>query len=161
MNLLRAPAFRGHNLRSQEFPSMRRPLLLAASVLLLSAPQARADSPVTGLWSLEENNITIRITECGNALCGRLVSADKLKANPQLKDKMNRDPALRDRPVRDLLVMSGFTGGPGKWTGGEVYNPDDGATYKGEMTLADADTLKVEGCVLKPLCKSQTLTRVR
>ncbi len=139
---------------------MRRLLLLAFAASCAAAP-ALAAAPVTGLWRMEDNNIRVRIVPCGSALCGRLAAADKLKQNPQLKDKMNKDPALRNRPVRNLLVMWGFTGGPQKWTGGRIYNPDDGKTYKSEMTMADANTLQVKGCVVKPLCKSETLTRLR
>ncbi|HTI66369.1 MAG TPA: DUF2147 domain-containing protein [Caulobacteraceae bacterium] len=140
---------------------MRRLFLLAASVLTLSAAQGHAASPIAGVWNLEDGGARIRIAPCGRAMCGRLIAADKLRRDPQAKDSRNQDPALRGRSLRNLLVMSGFTGGPERWTGGEVYNPDDGSTYTGEMSLADADTLEVEACVLKPLCKKQTLTRVR
>ena len=149
---------------------MRRLTLLAglaatATMLGAGAPafaaRPAAGLPIAGLWRLANDNVVIRIGACGRAVCGNLVSADKLKANPRLKDKKNQDPAQRGRPVRGLLLLSGFAGGPVKWTGGKVYNPDDGHTYNSEMTLTDARTLKVEGCVLKPLCKTTALTRLR
>jgi uncharacterized protein (DUF2147 family) len=46
-----------------------------------------------------------------------------------------------------------------KWSG-QVYNAEDGKTYSGSITLQDARTLKLEGCVLGGLfCKAQTWTR--
>ena len=140
---------------------MRRPLLLAVAALLLSSASAHAASPAAGLWRLEGEDASIRISECGRTLCGRLVAADKLKRDPRAKDTRNEDRALRGRPLRNLLVLSGFIGGPDEWTDGEVYNPDDGSTYQAEMQLVSRDTLKVEVCVLRPLCKTQTLIRVR
>lgn len=139
---------------------MRRLSPLAAAAVLLSG-QAHAATPVAGLWNLEGENARIRLAPCGAALCGRLADAAKLKRDPKARDSKNEDPSLRRRPLRNLVVMSGFSGGPDEWSGGQVYNPDDGSTYEGEMKLVDADTLKVEVCVLKPLCKTQTLTRVR
>ena len=49
----------------------------------------------------------------------------------------------------------------GGMTGGAIYNGDDGGTYKATITPIDADHLKVRGCIVWPLCKSQTWTRVR
>ena len=150
---------------------MRRLILLSAMAAVvatgptLAAPKSAPKRPpapaVAGLWKLPDDNVVIRIAACGQAVCGHLVSADKLKANPKLKDKMNSDPAQRGRPVRGLPILWDFTGGPTQWTGGKVYNPDDGRTYKSELTLAGDGTLDVKGCVVKPLCKSRTLTRVR
>ena len=140
---------------------MLRPLLLGAFAGAIAFTPAFAAAPLSGLWAISRNHVQIRIAPCGKTYCGRMVSADKLRQNPQIRDKMNRDPKLRSRPVQGLLVMTGFTGGPTKWTGGSVYNPDDGRTYKSEMILVADNTLKVTGCVIKPLCKSQTLTRVR
>ena len=149
---------------------MRRPLLFCALAATLIGGAASAKSvvhaaaaalPVAGLWKLPDNNVVVRIAPCGRSICGTLVSADKLKANPRLKDKMNKNTALRGRPVRGLLLLTGFTGGPSNWKDGQVYNPDDGRTYKSELNLTDPNTLDLKGCVVKPLCKSKTLTRVR
>jgi uncharacterized protein (DUF2147 family) len=35
----------------------------------------------------------------------------------------------------------------GQWTGGRVYDPNSGNTYRGTITLIDADTLKLRGYV--------------
>jgi uncharacterized protein (DUF2147 family) len=59
------------------------------------------------------------------------------------------------------LLISGFTADGDAWSGGKIYNPDDGKTYKAKVTPVDANTLKVRGCVFVPLCKTQTWTRVR
>ncbi|HTK33944.1 MAG TPA: DUF2147 domain-containing protein [Caulobacteraceae bacterium] len=148
---------------------MRRPLLFCTLAAALIGAVASAKpavrqpvaSPIAGLWKLPDDNVVVRIAPCGRSLCGTLVSADKLKANPHLKDKMNKNAALRGRPLKGLPLLTGFTGGPSKWKDGKVYNPDDGRTYKSELTLTDPDTLDLKGCVVKPLCKSKTLTRVR
>lgn len=69
-------------------------------------------------------------------------------------DLENPDPALRERPVLGLEILSGFTyAGDGLWSGGEVYDPANGKTYKARMKLdgADDDTLELRGYVGIPL----------
>jgi len=46
------------------------------------------------------------------------------------------------------------------WSGGWIYNPDDGNVYSATMTLADDGTLRVNGYVgLSLFGKSEVWTR--
>ncbi len=134
------------------------PLALAAA--LAGATAAQAAEPF-GLWATPSHGGQVQISPCGAALCGRLITADNIRANPALTDINNRDPALRKRPVKGLPMLTGFIGGPARWTGGRVYNPEDGRTYSGSIELVSADRLKLRGCVIAPLCKTQVWTRVK
>lgn len=89
------------------------------------------------------------------------MTADKIRAEPDLVDKKNVDPKLRKRKVKGLRILTGFIGGPLEWTGGLLYNPDDGGTYKGVIRLVDRYTMKVTGCIVWPLCKSTKLKKVQ
>jgi uncharacterized protein (DUF2147 family) len=48
--------------------------------------------------------------------------------------------------------------GANKWSG-QIYNADDGKTYQAHVTVVSENAMKVQGCVLGILCKSQTWTR--
>ncbi|OYX30094.1 MAG: hypothetical protein B7Y99_12070 [Caulobacterales bacterium 32-69-10] len=135
------------------------PVLTIAAFAVATA--AYAASPAEGLWRTATRNGEVRIDECGQALCGTLVTSDSIKANPAMADAQNKDAAKRTRLLKDLPMLQGFTGGPSQWKGGTVYNPEDGGTYKGTIKLVDADTLKLTGCIVFPLCKSQTWKRIR
>jgi uncharacterized protein (DUF2147 family) len=139
---------------------MNRSLVLVAAAAL-AASAAHAASPAEGLWRTPSRNGEVRISECGQALCGRLVDSDGIRADPTLADTKNKDPALRTRTLKDMTLLQGFTGGPDQWKGGTVYNPEDGGTYKGTIKLVGADTLKLTGCIVFPLCKTQTWKRIR
>lgn len=138
---------------------LRTAILAAVASVAFAAPAMAAD--VTGLWQTETNGGQVEISRCGNSLCGKLVTSDNIKANPGLKDVKNKDASLRDRPLKNLQLLWGFSGGPTEWSGGKVYKADDGKIYSGTITLADANTLKLKGCVVAPLCKTQTWKRVR
>ncbi|MDI4664353.1 DUF2147 domain-containing protein [Xanthobacter autotrophicus] len=126
---------------------------------LLSAP-ALAGDPV-GLWQTPSRGGQVEISRCGASLCGRLVSSEGIKADPNLKDVNNSNASLRGRVLKGVTILTGFSGGPKEWSGGSIYNAEDGKTYSGSITLDGDDTLKLRGCVVAPLCKTQVWTRLR
>lgn len=113
-----------------------------------------------GQWRTQTRNGVVEIERCGQTICGRLLSSTGLSANPALTDLNNSDPKLRGRPLRGLQIMSGFALLQGAWSGGAIYNAQDGRTYRGTVTPVDADHLKVRGCIFVPLCKTETWTRI-
>ena len=127
----------------------------------LMATPALAAAPIEGTWNARDEHGVVQIYACGEAICGKLLSSDQIKADAAAPDAHNKNEALRARPLKDLVFLNGFTGGPREWKGGSVYNPEDGATYHGRMTLTDPDTLKLEGCIIYPFCQSQVWKRVR
>lgn len=140
---------------------IRRLALAAAAVSALAAPAAAQSADPTGLWQTPTNGGQVRIARCGQALCGTLVTSAQIRANPDQRDVNNGDRDQRGRTLRNLPMLSGFTGGPTEWRGGSVYNPSDGRTYRGTITLTNANTLSLRGCVVAPLCRTQTWTRVQ
>ena len=131
------------------------PIVLAA---LLAVPSV--DTTI-GRWRSPTRNGIIDIQPCGASICGTLVTSDGIAANPGLTDGKNKDAALRKRPVKGLTILSGFTRDGGDWNGGSIYSPDDGGTYHARITPVDADHLALRGCIVWPLCKTETWTRVR
>jgi uncharacterized protein (DUF2147 family) len=129
---------------------------------LLASPVAADDGDVTGRWRSAASGGVIELYRCGPALCGKVVDGAALRANPDQRDVRNPDPALRDRRVKGLEIIHGFTGGPREWSGDAIYDPATGeGAPKGYLTVQDADTLRVKGCVAGFLCRSQVWTRVR
>ncbi|MDP1632609.1 MAG: DUF2147 domain-containing protein [Caulobacter sp.] len=138
-----------------------RSLLALIAGLTLTAPGVASAASPAGMWQTPEDHGLVEVYDCGGKLCGRIVTSDKLKAQPDLKDAANKDPALRDRPLKSLVLMRNFDGGPVRWRDGAIYRPQDGGTYKGSMELVDPNTLKLTGCVVAPLCKTQVWKRVK
>jgi uncharacterized protein (DUF2147 family) len=140
---------------------MIRSVALAVLLTACACASALAATPV-GDWKTPEHNGVVRISQCdGDALCGKLVDGDDLRADPDVRDTRNQDPAKRARLMKGLTLFDGVKGGPTEWTGGSLYNPEDGKTYHGSIKLVDANTLKLTGCVFAPFCRSQTWTRLK
>jgi len=128
---------------------------------MLAAAATTSPDTAIGRWRTETRNGIVELERCGASICGRLVSSDGLRTNPNMLDINNKDTALRGRRLMNLQVLGGFRRGDREWSGGTIYNGEDGGTYRATVTPIDADHLKVKGCIIWPLCKSQTWTRIR
>lgn len=137
---------------------------LLAGLSVAGAAGAQPSGSVQGDWRTPGATAVVRIAPCvGSAgrLCGTVVSATPprdAKGQP-LRDRANPDPAMRTRPIIGLPILTGLSpAGAGRWSGGRIYNPQDGKTYASKLTLNPNGTLKVEGCVAV-ICRAQTWTR--
>jgi uncharacterized protein (DUF2147 family) len=136
-----------------------------AAAGLAGAAQAQPGS-IRGDWLVQAKNGHVRIAPCASdaaKLCGTLVHMTQPNdANGQPKrDANNANAALRSRPILGIPLITGFSpNGANKWSGGRIYNPEDGKTYNSKLELTPAGALKVSGCV-SVICKTQIWTRVR
>jgi uncharacterized protein (DUF2147 family) len=74
-------------------------------------------------------------------------------------DNHNPDRALRSRSLIGVEIVRGVREtAPGVWGDGELYNPDDGRTYTGTITLRGS-TLELRGCALGVFCQTQVWRR--
>jgi uncharacterized protein (DUF2147 family) len=142
---------------------MRLTLVAAlAATLVTAAPGRAAGAPTSaylGRWLTESDGGVVEIYPCGAALCGRVVTSNRLRANPDTRDTKNRNQRLRGRRMAGTDLLSGLEPDGRGWRG-RLYNPEDGETYAGTMRLDGRGGLRVQGCVLYVLCRSQRWTRV-
>lgn len=104
--------------------------------LASSGPAMAQD--VTGTWQRDSGASRVRFAKCGDAMCGTLA---------WLKDA-NGPAKVGQRIFYDMKPS-----GAGKWAG-SAFNPEDGKTYSGTMTLS-GDALTTSGCVMGGLiCRS-------
>jgi uncharacterized protein (DUF2147 family) len=119
--------------------------------LLLVLPNlAHADDP-SGLWWVDRGSAKVEITRSGDELRGRIVwlrSPFGMDGCP-LRDTENRDPEMRDRPVLGLEIVRGLIESEeeGVWTGGEVYEPDSGRSFRCTLELDGPDRLQIRGYI--------------
>lgn len=141
-----------------------RPSLLVLALSLAASPALAAD-PVEGDWLVQTKRVKVRMAPCSAApatLCGKIVwLVEPLdKDGKPKRDILNPDAARHDDPVMGMLMIRDFkNAGPGRWTGGKIYDPNSGRTYDSKMQVQVDGTLKLDGCVLKVVCVSQTWTR--
>lgn len=113
---------------------MLRMISMAAAATVMMAGMAFAD-PIEGNWKTQSGE-TAAIGSCGGAYCITLKTG---KHAGKSIGKMNAS-------------------GGGKYAG-SITDPADDKTYKGSATLAGS-SLKMRGCVLAVLCKTQNWSKL-
>lgn len=114
-----------------------------AALALLAGIAAAGAQEVTGTWQRDTGASRVRFAKCGEALCGTI---------SWLRDP-NGPAKLGQRIFYDMKPN-----GANKWSG-SAFNPEDGKTYSGTMTLS-GDTLTTAGCIMGGLiCRSVKWTR--
>jgi uncharacterized protein (DUF2147 family) len=134
--------------------------LLFISLLSVSASTATfaagADD-ILGLWFNGEKDARIEIAKCAEKYCGKIVwlkdpnypdgSKDGAPGTPKL-DHNNPDGSLKKAPIIGLQIVSDFIyDSENIWKDGRVYDPKNGKTYKGKMTLVSPNQLDLRGYI--------------
>ena len=136
-----------------------------AGALVCTVSQADAASNISadpsGTWVVEDGRARVRLEHCGaaqNRLCGYIVwmknPADG-KGQPY-RDTNNPDQDKRSRALLGHQLIMGLQPTPEGRFEGEIYNAEDGKRYSVSLWRESSDRLKLEGCMLKLLCSTQT-----
>ena len=139
-----------------------RPNILSMTAwlfVLVSATPAFAKDLIGTKWVTANGSGIIRLEPCGPKLCGKIAGpGPKADKNGAQTDVKNPNPALRSRPIVGLAILTGFSDqGKGKLTGGQIYDPTEGKSYRSELRLKPDGKLEVKGCI-GPICVSQIWT---
>lgn len=124
-----------------------------AIATILSTGTASAADP-RGTWLSQNGEIRVRFADCGSQLCGTIT----WMRNPG-PDRNNADESLRSRQLVGVRMVTMRQQGE-NWSG-SLYNPQDGRTYNGRMSMTSSSAMSLSGCVLGGMiCRSQTWSRV-
>lgn len=129
--------------------------LLSAPFATLSADMA---DKVVGVWLRPQNGSHIKFYKCGASLCAKVAKV----TDPSRKDVNNPNPKLRTRPVVGVLIMNGAKKTNANSWEGKLYSTDSGKTFNGTVTILDASSLQLRGCVFaRLLCRNENWSRVK
>lgn len=136
-------------------------MMAAMMLLLLMAARLHADNDpqtaILGNWLTEPKDGIIQITRNGDTFEGRIVGGSEHgKLDSNNPDVSKRNLALRGQVIVHDLKYDG----EGQWSGGTIYDPKSGSTYKCKLELRADGTLKVRGYIgFSLLGKTQIWTR--
>lgn len=135
---------------------MKRLFMFVALMASFYSVSSALASP-EGIWLRSNQETKIQIAKCGNAYCGTTVWMIASKRDK--KDRNNPDPDLQNRSVIGIMIFDDMVKDGDNTYTGTLYNPEDGKTYSGTLTVLSDSKLKLKGCVIWPLCKSDTWSR--
>ena len=82
----------------------------AILAVLAIAGNAPEDSAV-GSWRSPTKHALISVAQCGDSLCGTLVTSDDIVADPSRRDVKNSDEKLRSRRLAGVPMLGGDVSG--------------------------------------------------
>ncbi len=132
-------------------------LLIAAILASMTVWAVAPGDEILGIWHTTDDKSQIRIFKEDNKFFAKIISlkdpswpaddAQGMGGKPK-HDRRNPNPELRSRPIAGLQFMSDFVyAGDNHWTGGRIYDPESGKTYRCKMTLISTNRLEVHGYV--------------
>jgi uncharacterized protein (DUF2147 family) len=120
---------------------MRKSIVFIFLALLTSAPALAAEA-VYGTWQRHGGNSEkLEFYDCDGQLCARGVIP------------------LPDGSPPPVVLRHAKKTTPNQWKG-DLFNPENGKTYFGTITLDTPNQLTLSGCLIAFLCQSETWTRV-
>lgn len=121
---------------------------------LAQTSQPSADKIIGVYWS-PKKDAKIEMYKKGDRYFGRSIWA----ANPK-KDANNPDDKLKSRSLLGLDLLTDFSYDDGAYTGGQVYDPENGKTYSCKISFSGSN-LKVRGYVgLSLFGRTETFERI-
>ena len=130
--------------------------IAAVAVMVALGAYALTGTDIAGQWTTAGNKSRVEITKAADGTFeGKLVwlnepnyPAGDAEAGKPKHDRENSDKSLQGRPIIGLVFMKGFKfNGKDEWSGGTVYDPESGKTYKGKIWLDNDTTLGLRGYI--------------
>jgi uncharacterized protein (DUF2147 family) len=145
--------------------------ILVSCILLVSATAFASNADdILGVWFNGEKDAKIEIAKCAEKYCGKIVwlkepnypegSKDGTPGTPKL-DHNNPEATLKKTSIIGLQIVYDFAfAGEDLWKEGRVYDPKNGKTYKGKMTLVSPTQLDLRGYIgISLIGRTTTWTR--
>jgi uncharacterized protein (DUF2147 family) len=110
---------------------------------------------IVGLYWSPKKNAKIEFYKKGNVYFGKTIWV----SNPK-KDTENPNSQLRKRDLVGLDLLTNFIYDNGNYSGGQVYDPENGKTYSCKITC-NGQNLKVRGYIgISLLGRTETFERI-
>jgi uncharacterized protein (DUF2147 family) len=145
---------------------------ILAIFMLASISHAENCDAILGYWLDSKKNYQIEIYKQEGKYAGKIVWLKEPYYEPndpescmggRLRlDRQNPDVSRKDRPLLGLEVMWNFIySGKNQWESGIIYNPVEGRTYRGKITLDSSNILRIRGFYgFSIFGKTQILTKI-
>jgi uncharacterized protein (DUF2147 family) len=132
---------------------------------LSSVSYSTVAGSIEGEWLTSSKGRVLIYKATSGAFEAKIVGGEMRKdknGNPTDKDINNPNAALRNRLLIGLVIMKNTNANDsGEWSGGTIYDPDNGNEYSCKIWLDDAHTLNIRGFIgISLLGRTEKWTRI-
>jgi len=116
-----------------------------------ASAQIHKTDDIVGTWLNQEATGKMTLYKENGKYYGKLVwlrtPLDSITGLPRT-DKENPDATLKSTPLIGLVNMKNFSfDGKDEWSGGTIYDPKNGKTYKCYIQFESSNKLKIRGYI--------------
>ncbi|MBS1509883.1 MAG: DUF2147 domain-containing protein [Bacteroidetes bacterium] len=98
------------------------------------------ENAITGKWESDKKDVRLEFFKSGNEYQARLLWGNQIvesDGKTSKKDTKNPDKNLRSRDIIGIISVTGLRWDDTEYTGGKIYNPPSGDTYKCKVWIKD------------------------
>jgi uncharacterized protein (DUF2147 family) len=125
-------------------------LIIAFVSIIFSANAQKNADDIVGVWVTGSGKAHVKINKVGNYYFGRIVwLKEPLNdlGKPKL-DKNNEDVTKLNKTIMGMQLVGGFEWkNDNLWDNGNIYDPENGKTYKCKLDLENLSTMNVRGFI--------------
>ncbi len=104
-----------------------------------------------GLWEPSNGKVRVKVEKIADKYYGKIVwlrePIDPVTKAPKV-DKNNPDASMQKVPLKGYRMLKDFVFDENKeWSGGTIYDPENGSTYNCVIKLKDDNTLDIRGYI--------------
>lgn len=119
-------------------------ITLCVALSLTHSAYAQSADDFTGYWYSEDDASIVEVTKVSGKYSGKIIWLEEPRYDKEdddagkLKfDRENPDKKKRKNPIIGLNILEGFTfdADESNWSGGTIYDPEKGKSYKCEIKI--------------------------
>ena len=126
--------------------------VMSMSQMLQANDSKKSPNPYTGLWLTDDAETIVKISQCKQSLCGRIVGFTKTDEDYGEATSVEEEQFLEDlKAICSTDLLGGFKKKGKQWKGGWITDFDSENKYSANLQLAKDNVLKVrayEGSVI-------------
>lgn len=131
---------------------MYKSIFLSFLISILFIAETSADNDeLIGIWKPSNGKSLLKVEKIGNKYYGRVVwlEVPNNEDGTPRTDVNNPDESLRTTPLKGYRVLKDleYDSKEKVWTGGTIYDPNNGSTYNCTIEQKDDSTIEVRGYI--------------
>jgi len=131
--------------------TLKKIIFILPAFIFCIAINANNNSSMIGYWLTSQS--IVQVKECEQELCAIIeyIFVENGVNQESILDENNKNKSLKERSLLGINLIDGFvySNEAKELSGGKIYDPGRGRSFKSNLYLLDNGDLKVEGCVMR------------
>ena len=131
--------------------TLKKIIFILPTFIFCIAINANNNSSMIGYWLTSQSIVQVKEYEQGLCAIIQYIFVENGVNQESILDENNKNKSLKERSLLGINLIDGFvySNEAKELSGGKIYDPGRGRSFKSNLYLLDNGNLKVEGCVMR------------